>query len=62
MCETHAFIIKNGKEEKFMESVDRIELEGDEIRLVSIFGEQKTLRAGFKSYSSSESKVVFQPL
>lgn len=62
MCEAHAFILKNGKEEKIMESVDQIELEGDEVRLVNIFGEQKTLRANLKLYNNSEGKILFEPV
>lgn len=62
MCEAHAFIIKEGKEEKVMESVDRVEMEGDMVKLVSIFGEQKTLKASLKRYSNSEGKIVFEPI
>jgi len=31
MCEAHAFILKDGKEEKFLESVDLIKIENDQI-------------------------------
>ena len=62
MCEAHAYVLKNGKEEKIMESVDRVELEGDEVRLISIFGEQKTLKARLRLYNNSEGKIVFEPL
>lgn len=62
MCEAHAFILKNGKEEKLLESVDLVELEGDEARLINIFGEQKTLRARLKVYNNSEGKIVFVPV
>ncbi|MBW1852920.1 MAG: CooT family nickel-binding protein [Deltaproteobacteria bacterium] len=62
MCEAHAFILKNGKEEMIMESVDVVELEGDEVKLVNIFGEQKTLKASLKLYSNSKGKIVFEPL
>ncbi len=41
MCEAAAYILKNGQEELVMDSVDIIEPEGDRLRLVSIFGEQK---------------------
>ena len=60
MCEAHAFILKNGTEEKVLEDVDLVELEGDEVRLVNIFGEQKTLRARLKSYNNTERKIVFE--
>jgi len=62
MCEAHAFILRNGKEEKVLESVDLVELEGDEVKLVNIFGEQKTIRARLKLYNNSEGKIVFEPV
>ena len=62
MCEAHAFILKNGKEKMIMESVDVVELEGDEVKLGNIFGEQKTLKASLKLYSNSKGKIVFEPL
>ncbi|MEA1948759.1 MAG: CooT family nickel-binding protein [Thermodesulfobacteriota bacterium] len=61
MCEAHAFILKDGEEEMFLESVDLVKLEGDEINLVSIFGEQKTLRARLKLYDNTNRKIVFEP-
>lgn len=62
MCEAHAFVLKNGKEEKVLENVDLVTLEGDEVKLVSIFGEQKTLRARLKVYNNTERKIVFEPV
>lgn len=62
MCEAHAFILRNGKEEKVLENVDLVELEGDEVKLINIFGEQKTLRAKLKLYNNSEGKIVFEPV
>lgn len=62
MCEAHAFILENGEEKKVLESVDVVELEGDEARLVNIFGEQKTLRARLKLYDNDSRKIVFEPV
>ncbi|MBW1796724.1 MAG: CooT family nickel-binding protein [Deltaproteobacteria bacterium] len=62
MCEAHAFILKDGEEEKILESVDLVELEGDEVKLLSIFGEQKTLKAKLKLYDNTKGKIVFEPL
>ncbi|TET82828.1 MAG: CooT family nickel-binding protein, partial [Desulfobacteraceae bacterium] len=45
MCEANAFVLIDGKEEKLLENVDLVSLEGDNVKLVSIFGEQKTLKA-----------------
>jgi len=62
MCEAHAFILEDGKEEKILESVDFVELEGDEVKLVSIFGEQKTLKARLKLYDNTRRKILFERL
>jgi predicted RNA-binding protein len=62
MCEAHAFILKDGEEEMFLESVDLVKLVGDEVKLVSIFGEQKTLKARLKLYDNTKRKIVFEPL
>ena len=62
MCEAHAFVLKDGKEEMILENVDLVDLEGDEVRLVSIFGEQKILKARLKQYNNSERKILFEAL
>ena len=62
MCEAHAFLLKDGREEKVMESVDLVQMDGDDIKLVNIFGEQKTLKGRIKMYSSSEGKILFETL
>jgi predicted RNA-binding protein len=62
MCEAHAFIMKDGKEEKVLENVDLVELEGDEVRLINIFGEQRILKAKLKLYNNSEGKILFEPV
>lgn len=62
MCEAHAFILKEGKEEKVLENVDLVELEGDEARLTNIFGEQKSLKARLRLYDNSKRKILFEPI
>ena len=60
MCEANAFVLIDGKEEKLLESVDLVSLEGDDVKLVSIFGEQKTLKARLKQYNNTEGKIIFE--
>jgi len=62
MCEAHAYLIKNGTEEKLMESVDLVEFKDDQVRIVNIFGEQKVIKARFKLYNNTERKLLFEPL
>lgn len=58
MCEAAAYIIRNGQEELLLEDVDLIEPEGDHLRLVSIFGEQKIIKATIKSLNLVNHKVI----
>lgn len=62
MCEAHAFILNQGKEEVILENVDQVDIEGDEIRMINIFGEQKIIRARIRSYSGTKNKIVLEPL
>ena len=41
MCEAHAFVLRDEREVKVLDSVDELEVAGEEIRLINIFGEQK---------------------
>ncbi|MEJ2586218.1 MAG: CooT family nickel-binding protein [Deltaproteobacteria bacterium] len=62
MCEAHAYLKRENEEEKIMESVDLVEVEGDSVRLVNIFGEQKSLTARLTRYDSTDGKIVFEAL
>ena len=62
MCEAHAYMLKNDEEFKILEDVDLVEIAEEEVKLVSIFGEQKTLKARLKLYNSSEGKLVFEAI
>lgn len=61
MCEANAFFIKDGKEELLLESVDVIQSEGDgQYRLVTIFGEQKSIKGTLKSMNLVNHKILFE--
>ena len=60
MCEAHAYIIKDGKEEMLLENVDQIDFDDGEVRMINIFGEQKILKARIKSYNNRESKIILE--
>jgi predicted RNA-binding protein len=62
MCEAHAFLIKKDVEEKLLENVDQVDIEGDEIRMVNIFGEQRIIRGRIKSYSASDSRILLEEI
>ncbi|QTA85076.1 CooT family nickel-binding protein [Desulfonema magnum] len=45
MCEANAYLIEGDEKKLIMEAVDTVDPEGEGITLVSIFGEQKFLKA-----------------
>jgi predicted RNA-binding protein len=61
MCESNAYLIKDGKEELLMESIDILEpLEGEGFRLVDIFGSQKTVKAHLTGMNLLNHKILFE--
>ena len=61
MCEANAYILKNGKEELILESVDIIEPEGEgEYRIISIFGEQKIVQCKIRLMNLVNHKIIFE--
>jgi predicted RNA-binding protein len=61
MCESTAYILKDGKEEMFFEDIESLENSGDEVKMVSIFGEEKTIRARLRRFSLVDHKIVLEP-
>lgn len=62
MCEASAYIIKDGKEELILESVDVLESEDGEITMVNIFGEQKRIKARIKALSLVDHRIIIEYL
>jgi predicted RNA-binding protein len=61
MCEANAFLLKDGQEELLLESVDVVEPEEEgRFRLVSLFGEQKIIKAKLKSMNLVNHKILFE--
>jgi predicted RNA-binding protein len=61
MCDANAYLERDGAEELLLESVDLVEQDGDEAKLINIFGERKTVRARLKLFDNSRGKLVFEP-
>ena len=61
MCEANAYTLDNEKEILFMEAVDTVEPDEDGLRLTSIFGEQKFIKAHIHSLSLVNHKVLIKP-
>ena len=61
MCESTAYVLKNGEEEVFFEDVDALENKNNEIKLVNIFGETKKISAKIKQFSLIDHKILLEP-
>lgn len=62
MCDVTAYLIADGSEEKLLENVDIVEETLDGIRLMNIFGEERSISAKMVLYNNTEKKMVFTPL
>jgi predicted RNA-binding protein len=60
MCEAAVYILRNGKEELVLDSVDLLEPDNGTIRMVNIFGEQKVVAAKFKQLSLVNHKIILE--
>ncbi|MBI5212264.1 MAG: CooT family nickel-binding protein [Nitrospirae bacterium] len=60
MCEANAYIVKDGKEELYLENVDVLVPEGGKIYLKNLFGEQKTFEGHVKEISLIRHKILLE--
>ena len=60
MCEANAYLIKGEEKELIMEAVDIVEPEGDKLRLESIFGDQKFIKARIHSLALNDHQIYLE--
>ena len=58
MCETNAYIEKDGSEELYLENVDIIKPEEGRIFMKNLFGEQKYFEGSLKEISLNRHKII----
>ena len=62
MCESTAYILKDEKEELVLESVDVLENQEGQVKLISMFGEEETIKARVKTLSLLDHKIILEPV
>jgi predicted RNA-binding protein len=62
MCQSTAYMLREGQEEMILGDVDVLESLEGEIRMVDIFGEEKKIRAKIKNLSLVDHKIILEPL
>ncbi len=60
MCEANAYLMQGNETKLIMEAVDTVEPEDGGIKLVSIFGDQKIIKAQIHSLSLVDNKIYFK--
>lgn len=61
MCESSVYLIKEGKEELVLESVDSLECKEDHVKITDMFGREATVRARVRSLSLLNHKIILEP-
>ncbi|MCD6274389.1 MAG: CooT family nickel-binding protein [Deltaproteobacteria bacterium] len=62
MCEANAYLIEENGNKLIMEAVDTVEPEEDGLKLVSIFGDQKFIRANIHSLALVDHNIFLKEL
>lgn len=60
MCEANAYLLEKDAQTLLMEAVDKVEPDENGIRLISIFGEQKFIKARIHSLSLVDHKIFIE--
>ena len=62
MCEANAYLIKDGQQQLIMEAVDSVEPEDGGVRLLSIFGDQKFVKASIHSLALVDHNIFLKEI
>ena len=62
MCEANAYLIEEDKKKLIMEAVDTVEPEDDGLRLISIFVDQKFIKARIHSLALVDHNIFLKEL
>jgi len=60
MCESNAYIVKDGKEELVMESVGVVKVQGGTVVLRSIFGDETSVQAELRELDLTGHRIVLK--
>ncbi|AEG16800.1 MULTISPECIES: CooT family nickel-binding protein [Desulfofundulus] len=60
MCEANAYLRKDGKEELFLENVDRVIPHEDGILLEDIFGRRKIVKAKIVELALVDHRIILE--
>ena len=62
MCESNAYMMKEGKEELILEDVMILRPENGELFLQNIFGEEKRIKARIKEMNLVDHEIILEEI
>jgi len=60
MCESHAYVVRGGKEEKILDDVTFLKPEGDQIVLRSLFGDEVKVKGKIEEIRFMDHKILLK--
>ncbi len=62
MCQSNAYLLKAGKKELVMEDVSKVKPVGEEVVLMGLLGEEKTIKARLKELLLTDHEIILEEL
>jgi predicted RNA-binding protein len=60
MCETNAYVYRDGSEELYLDNVDTIRPEGEGLVLRNLFGEERRFEGRIREIALMKHKIVLE--
>jgi predicted RNA-binding protein len=60
MCDLNAYVLKQGKEELLLESVNHVRVEKGEVVVRNLFGEEKKVRGAVSEVSLTRNRILVE--
>lgn len=60
MCESHAYVVRDGEEEKILDDVTFLKPEGDQILLRNLFGDEVRLKGRIEEIQFMDHKILLK--
>lgn len=60
MCEANAYLLRDDREELFMENIEILRPEGESVYILNIFGEQRWVKAHIKEMNLVQHRIVLE--
>ena len=61
MCELKAYMKRQDTEELVLEAVNLVRIDGEDVIVRNLFGEEKRVKAGILEVSLSRNRVLLEP-